>query len=354
MMGTMAHRKCGSSDLSLSLLGLGCWSFGGGQYWGNQDQKDVNEVVHAAVEQGINYFDTAEAYNEGRSETSLGIALQSLRREDVIVGSKITPVNCYPGTLEKHCEDSLRRLQTDYIDLYMLHWPIHPHSIRHFTKDAEVISSPPDIQQTFEILSELKRCGKIRHIGISNFSSNRMKKDIPSAVQVAANQLPLNLLCRGIEFDTLLACKDNGIGIIGYMTLLQGILAGKYPTLADVPQWQRRTRHFNSTRTPLCRHGESGFEPETETAINAIRKIASEIGMPMAELATRWAISNPNMTCALVGARNLGQLSANVNATKGSIDQQVIKQLNDITELLKTRMGNHFDYYESAENDRTL
>ena len=181
-----------------------------------------------------------------------------------------------------------------------------------------------------------------------------MKNDIPSSVNVVANQLPFNLLCRGIEFDTLPACKDNGIGIIGYMTLLQGILAGKYSTLADVPQWQRRTRHFNSTRTPLCRHGENGFEPETETAINAIRKIASEIGMPMAELATRWAISNPNMTCALVGARNLGQLSANVKASRGSIDQQVIDQLNAVTEPLKTRMGNHFDYYESADNDRTL
>jgi aryl-alcohol dehydrogenase-like predicted oxidoreductase len=350
----MECRKSGKSDLSLSVIGLGCWTFGGGDYWGKQDQKDVNEVVAAAVDYGINYFDTAEAYNEGRSESSLGLALQGISREKVLIGSKIAPANCYPGTLERHCEDSLRRLQTEYIDLYMIHWPIHPHSIKHFTKDDQVISNPPEIQKTFEILAELQSSGKIRNIGISNFSRNRIRNDLPSSVAVAANQLPYNLLCRAIEFETMPACAENGIGIIGYMTLLQGILSGKYAKLANVPEWQRRTRHFDSAGTALCRHGENGFEHDTETAINAIRTIASEIGMSMSELATRWAISNRHVTCALVGARNLDQLSQNVSAAKGSLDSLVIQKLNAVTEPLKQKMGNHFDYYESVANDRTV
>jgi len=281
----MIYRQCGASDLKLSVLGLGCWTFGGGQYWGNQDQSDVNDVVHAAADCGINYFDTAEAYNEGRSESSLAIALQGLRRDEVVIGSKVTPANCYPGVLEEHCEASLRRLHTDYIDLYMLHWPIHSHSIKHFTKDPAVIGNPPEIGRTFEILAKLKQSGKIRHIGISNFSAGRMKEDIPASIDVAASELPFNLLCRAVEFDAMACCKENGIGIIGYMTLLQGILSGKYASLAEVPEWQRRTRHFAASGSPLCRHGEAGFESETEKAVNAVRAIAAKNGVAMSELA---------------------------------------------------------------------
>jgi len=354
MSGDMIYRQCGASDLKLSVLGLGCWTFGGGQYWGNQDQSDVNDVVHAAADCGINYFDTAEAYNEGRSESSLAIALQGLRRDEVVIGSKVTPANCYPGVLEEHCEASLRRLHTDYIDLYMLHWPIHSHSIKHFTKDPAVIGNPPEIGRTFEILAKLKQSGKIRHIGISNFSAGRMKEDIPASIDVAASELPFNLLCRAVEFDAMACCKENGIGIIGYMTLLQGILSGKYASLAEVPEWQRRTRHFAASGSPLCRHGEAGFESETEKAVNAVRAIAAKNGVAMSELAIRWAAENEAMSCVLVGARNRAQLAANVHALAISIDPTVFDELDGLTDPLKQQMGNHLDLYESAGNDRTL
>lgn len=350
----MAYRPCGAFDLKLSVLGLGCWAFGGGQYWGKQEQSDVNDVVHAAVDCGVNYFDTAEAYNEGRSETALGIALQGLRRDRLFIGSKVTPANCYPGVLEAHCEASLRRLNTDYIDLYMLHWPIHPHSIRHFTNDADIFANPPAIDRTLDILAALRESGKIRHVGISNFSSRRMHEDIQPSLTVAANQLPYNLLCRAVEFDTLSACKEKGIGVITYMTLLQGILAGKYPTLTEVPEWQRRTRHFAAAGSPLCRHGEGGFEAETEKVVMEIRAIAADIGMTMTELAIRWAVDNPAVSCALVGARNRSQLQANVGALGVDINVTLIERLNALTEPLKQQMGNHLDLYESVENDRTL
>ncbi|MHC4476275.1 MAG: aldo/keto reductase [Planctomycetota bacterium] len=100
----METRSCGNSDLKLSVLGTGCWAFGGGQYWGDQNQRDVEEIVHRAVELGINYFDTAEAYNDGRSEKSLGQAVKELARGKIIIGSKVSPSNCYRETLIKHCE----------------------------------------------------------------------------------------------------------------------------------------------------------------------------------------------------------------------------------------------------------
>ena len=354
MSVAMAYRQCGTPDLKLSVLGIGCWTFGGGQYWGNQDQSDVNDVVHAAVDYGINYFDTAEAYNEGRSESSLALALQGLKRDEVIIGSKVTPANCYPGVLEAHCEASLRRLNTDYIDLYMLHWPIHPHSIKHFTNDPAVIDRPPDIGTAFEILDKLKQSGKIRHIGVSNFSAGRMKADIPLSLAVAANQLPYNLLCRAVEFYATPFCKERGIGIIGYMTLLQGILSGKYPLLADVPEWQRRTRHFNSSGSTLCRHGEAGFEDETGRAIKAIKAFASANKVDMAQLSIRWAVENTNISCALVGARTPAQLEANVDSLAIEMNPDIMEELNRLTEPLKQQLGNHLDLYESAANDRTL
>ncbi len=349
----MEYRQCGYTDLRLSVIGTGCWAFGGGEYWGPNDQSDTNAVVVAAIEAGINYFDTAEAYNEGRSETSLGIAIRGIQRDKIVIGSKISPSHCYPQLLEQHCDASLKRLGTDYLDLYMIHWPIHPHSIKHFTNDESVISHPPLLEEALGTMEMLKQKGKIREIGISNFSSLRMK-DIPAAMKIAANELPYNLLCRAIEFDTLPHCQKKRVGIIGYMTLLQGILTDLYRSLDDVPEWQRRTRHFKAAGSPLSRHGEKGFEEETGNALSAIRMIAAEEGLSVASLATRWAIANPAITCALIGARNIKKLEENIRAAEGRLSTTVLERLNEVTDELKNKMTAHFDYYDSKENDRTL
>ena len=185
----MEKRLCKNAGLELSVLGTGCWAFGGGEYWGHQDQKDVNSVVRESVNLGINYFDTAEAYNEGRSETSLGEAITGIPRDKIIIGTKISPSNCYKDKLIEHCEASLKRLQTDYIDIYMIHWPIHPHSIRHFTKDIRIIENPPEIAEALDTLRELKQQGKIRNFGVSNFSRNRLK-NLP-VEEIAVNELPV-------------------------------------------------------------------------------------------------------------------------------------------------------------------
>ena len=137
------------------------------------------------------------------------------------------------------------------------------------------------------------------------------------------------------------------------MTLLQGILTGKYASLADVPEWQRRTRHFNSAGTPKCRHGEPGFEHETAEALKGIEAISGKYGIKMSELATQWAIQS-GVTCALVGARNVKQLDENVKALNAPVTPEIIRELNEVTDNLKEKLGNHFDYYESVGNDRTL
>jgi len=347
----MEKRICKNTGLKLSVIGTGCWAFGGGDYWGEQNQNDANNVVHASVDNGINYFDTAEAYNEGRSESSLGEAIKGIPRDKILIGTKVSPSNCYKETLIEHCEASLNRLQTDYIDLYMVHWPIHPHSIRHFTSDDDIIKNPPEIKETLEALQILKQQGKIRNYGVSNFSSTRLL-ELPLE-EITVNELPYNLLCRAIEFDVLSLCEEKGIGVIGYMALLQGILADIYPSLDDVPVWQRRTRHFNCKSTEECRHGEEGAEDETNSALNGIRRICKDTGLSMAELSIKWILQNPAITCTLVGSRNKKELEANVKAASSPLSKEIKEVLDRITLPVKEKLGNHFDYYESAENDRT-
>ena len=164
----MKRRQCGKDGLELPVLGIGCWSFGGGDYWGDQNQKDVDSIVAAALEMGCNYFDAAEVYNDGRSESALGQALKG-RRTEAILGSKISPHNADPATLRSHCEASLKRLGTDYIDLYMVHWPINPVALEHYTDQEADEKALPSTDAAFRTLTDLREEGKIRHIGVSNF-----------------------------------------------------------------------------------------------------------------------------------------------------------------------------------------
>ncbi len=219
----MRYRKCGESDLELSILGAGCWSFGSGEYWGQQSQADTDVVVALSLDLGINYFDTAEVYNNGNSETCLGLALKG-KRHKAVVGTKLSPSNAYPDKIIAHCNASLKRLGTDYIDLYMLHWPIHSNSIRHFTDDEEIINNPPLVDDVFATLIQLREQGKVRCLGVSNFAPNRLAEARGCFDQIVANELPYSLLTRAIEIEALPYCSRTDIGVIGYMTLLQGLL----------------------------------------------------------------------------------------------------------------------------------
>jgi aryl-alcohol dehydrogenase-like predicted oxidoreductase len=346
----MQLRQCGKYNLRLPVLGMGCWAYGGGEYWGAQSQEDVNAVVRHAIEQGANFFDTAEAYNQGGSENSLGIALRGIPRGQVIIGTKISPSNVEPKTLMAHCDASLGRLQTDYIDLYMVHWPITPHSIKHFT--SENIPTP-SVLDAFGALEYLRKTGKIRYIGVSNFGVSKLSEALATGAEIAINELPYSLLTRAIELEILPFCRENGIGVLGYMSLLQGVLADIFRTLDDVPVWQRRTRHFDSRRTPECRHGLTGAEPETNAALTSIRAIARKHGMTMPEVALKWAFAGDGITSSLCGSRSVKELQMNIKAASEPLDQNIIEELNEATRPLLEKLGPSFDYYENPANDRT-
>ncbi len=330
----MEKRKCGTSDIEIPVLGIGCWAYGGGDYWGEQSQRDVEEVVHAAVDQGINHFDTAEGYNDGRSEESLGKALKGLR-DQAIISSKISPNNAEPAVLRRHCEDSLRRLQTDYIDIYYVHWPITDCSV----------------QDAFATLMDLRDEGIIRSVSISNFGVEQMSEALATGAQIDLNQLCYNLLSRAIEIEIVPMCREQEIGIVGYMPLFQGLLTGKYASVDEVPEPRKRTRHFRQDRAQ-ARHGESGAEQETFAAIEGIREIALAEGLPMAQLSIAWAMAKPGVTCLLVGARNRGQLAENAGAAEVSLDPGLIARLDELTQPVLDKLGANPDYWQGSAETR--
>lgn len=343
-------RACGHSGPRLPILGIGCWAYGGGKYWGAQHQGDVDAVVRHALDHGCNFFDTAEVYNDGASETSLGLALRGVPRDQVVICSKISPANVGPENLEAHCDASLRRLQTDYIDLYLVHWPITAHSIQHFATDGGTV---PSVPEAFAGLQRLQRAGKIRHLGVSNFGPAKLTEALATGARIAVNELPYSLLARAIEAEVLPFCRRLGIGVLGYMTLMQGVISDTYAALADIPEMRRRTRHFDSRKTSLARHGTNGVEAETATALHAIREIARREAMTTPELGLKWALACPDITSCLCGSRNVAALQENIEAARERLSPAIIAELNRVTQPLADKLGPSFDYYENLANDRT-
>jgi myo-inositol catabolism protein IolS len=344
-------RPCGSSGLLLPRMAIGCWSFGGGDYWGAQSQADVETVVHRAIDLGLTAFDTAEAYNGGASETSLGQALKG-RRDRAVVISKVSPDHTSPAVLRAHCEASLRRLNSGWIDLYLVHWPINANAIRHFSSDEALLRDPPDVAEAFATLADLRREGKIRHAGVSNFGVEQMAEARAAGAELAANELPYNLLMRGIEPALLPACVEQGIGVIGYMALMQGVLSGRVRSFDDLPPARTRLRHF-SGRRPGSRHGEPGIEAETWAALQAIDGIAAGIGLSVPDLALAWAMANPAIGCTVVGCRNLQQLEENVRALSITLPAEVLANLDRATAPVLAGLGPVVDYYQSAQDSRS-
>jgi aryl-alcohol dehydrogenase-like predicted oxidoreductase len=329
------RRRLGQSELDVSVLALGCWALAGGSGWGEQDEQQAVATIHAALDHGINFLDTAEAYGGGKSEDLVGKALLG-RRDEAIVATKISPSHCDPARIRSYCEASLRRLQTDYIDHYIVHWP--------------VTNYPVD--DAFAAMQDLKGEGKIRSIGLSNFGAGQLGEGLRSGVQIDADQLCYSLLSRAIEFEILPLCRAQQVSVTAYMPLMQGLLTGKFESPGDVPDFRARTRHFGRERE-RARHHEPGAEAETFAAIDAIRAIAAEIGAPMADVALAWVIAQPGLTCAIAGARRPDQVARNVGATELELPYEMINRLNVTTEALKRKLGPNADYWHSFEDRRT-
>ena len=347
----MQTRSCKTSGMTLPILGVGCFSFGGGAYWGAQSQRDVDEVVAGAIDLGVNFFDTAETYNAGASELALGEALRG-RRDAALICTKIQPDHCYRDEVRLHCEASLSRLKTDRIDIYMIHWALNPSALRHYTNDAQRLAHPPTIGEALHAIDGLRREGKIRHIGVSNFGVTQLAEAVATGVPLALNELPYNLLSRAIEPELLPACVDHGIGVLGYTPLAQGLLSGKFANFDELPPIRTRTRHFRGDR-PGSRHGGAGCEAETLVALEGLRRAAEQAGVPLGDLALAWAIANPSITCTLVGARNRAQLEANIRAAEIPISPALRNELSQATDSLMQRLGPSLDYHQSPDDSRS-
>lgn len=346
-----ATRRAGATTLELPALGIGCWAFGGGAYWGAQSQSDVDAVVAGALDLGLNYFDTAEVYNGGDSERSLGLALRG-RRDRAVIGTKISPHHAYRHLVREHCEASLRRLRTEWVDLYMLHWPLNASALRHFTGDAPPAGAPPEIAEALGAMDELRREGKVRHVGVSNFGVTQLREALAVGVPIAINELPYNLLMRAAEFDLLALCRERGVGVLAYEALMQGILSRAPDSFDDLPAARLRTRHFSSRR-PGSRHGEAGIEPETRDALRRVADVAASLGAPMATVALAWVLGRPGVTCTLVGCRTVAQLRENVTALRLPLPAASRQALAAATDDVKARLGPGLDYYQGREEPRS-
>jgi aryl-alcohol dehydrogenase-like predicted oxidoreductase len=275
-------------------------------------------------------FDTAEAYNAGRSEEILGKALEG-RRDEAFIATKISPSNTEPDVLRPHCEASLERLRTDYIDLYQVHWPITEHSV----------------EDAFATLEDLQDEGKIRAIGVSNHGVKQLREVFDTGVPIVSNQLSYSLLSRAIETEIMPLCRERGIGIIPYMALMQGSLAGVWDSPDEVPLFRARTRHFSGDR-PQARHGEEGAEDEMFAALERIEEIADDLGLPMAHVSLAWVAAKPGVSCVLIGGRKVHQLERNLDAAKVELPPDVIAELDEATEELRLKLGPNADYFQGS------
>ena len=329
----MKYSKLGSSSLEVSAFAFGAWPLGDSGYWGPDASADCEAAVHAAVDAGINLFDTAEGYGAGESERALGRALGSTR-DKVLIASKVSPSNCTPRKLRRACEASLERLGTDRLDLYQVHWPCR--------------DTP--FEATYEALHNLQEEGKIREIGLSNFGPRDLDAWMAKGKSVS-NQLGYNLAFRAIEYEIVPACVNCDVGILVYMPLFQGILAGRWRRVDEIPQARRRTRHFSCDR-PGTRHREPGQEALLLETLSGLEQIAKETGLPVANISLAWIMAQPGVTAVIVGARNPAQLQRNVSAANLSLGEEILTRLDRITAPLKEAMGKNADMWCNEQESR--
>ena len=322
----MQYAKLGNTGIEVSVFALGCWPFAGGAVWGAQDDNVSIATAHAALDAGINFFDTAEGYENGHSEEVLGRALVG-RRDEAVIATKVSANHLAAADLLAACAASLKRLQTDYIDLYQVHWT----------------NWNVPLAETIGALQKLKQQGKVRAFAVCNFGVRDMN-DWLQIAPLITNQLPLSLLWRGIERGIQQNCVKHGIGLICYSPLAQGLLTGRYASADDVPDGLSRSRWYASSRK-LARHGEPGCEAQVFTAVQAVRKIAADLGKPMAHVALAWVRQQPNVTALLIGARSPQELQQDLPFLDLTLSPATIGKLSAATAPVKEKLGDNPDMW---------
>lgn len=314
----MELRQLGKSDLKVTPVVFGAWAIGG-WFWGGTDDAEAVTAIRAAVDEGINTIDTAPMYGFGHSEEIVGKALKGIR-DKVIVATKCglrwnrTDGDFHfvaqdeqnrshqiykvlkPDSIIEECELSLKRLNVDVIDLYQCHWP----------------DTTTPIADTMGALMKLKEQGKIRAIGVSNFTPAMMRECL-NAAPLASDQPKYSLLAREIEADVLPFCRENNIGVIVYSPLAQGLLTGKVTMDRQFAPGDLRVN------TPW-------FQPQNRQrvldALGRIRPIADAHRATLGQVAINWVINTPGVTSAIVGARNAAQVRENVHAAEFRLSEE--------------------------------
>jgi myo-inositol catabolism protein IolS len=324
----MKYRELGKTEITVSVVAMGCWALAGDATWGAQDQAASTATVRAALDAGVNFFDTAEGYGGGDSELVLGRALAG-RRHEAIIATKASGSHLSEAELQQACERSLERLRTDYVDLYQIHWP------RRTVPLAETLGA----------MEKLRQQGKVRAIGVCNFGLGDLS-DLLQAGGAETNQLPYSLLWRAIEYQIRQRCVDEGLGILCYSPLAQGLLTGKFSSPDEVPAGRARTRHFSAER-PQVRHGEAGCEAQVFAALEKIRRICDELGQPMAKVALAWLSRQPGVTSVIAGARKPEQIQQTALAADLTLSPETVGALSEATEEVKRALGSNPDMWQS-------
>ena len=325
----MEYRPIAGGQLKVSTVCLGCWALVGDATWGPQDKSDAIATIRAALDAGINFLDTAEGYGGGYSERLIGEALGA-DRDKVVLGSKVSRAHLAPADLTAACEGSLKNLGADRIDVYHIHWP----------------SREVPVDETVRAMESLIDAGKIGHVAVSNFGPAGLDEIVPHAVPVV-NQLPYSLLWRAIEYEILPACRSASVPATCYSPLMQGLLTGKFASASDVPEGRRRTRLFSSAQ-PQARHGQSGAEDETFTAVAAIVDLARRAGLDPGAMSLAWLLGQDGVVSVIAGARRPGQVRANAAAGDVSLPADVARRLTEITDPLKAKLGPNADMWQSV------
>ncbi len=317
----MEYRNLGKSGLKVSVISLGAMTFTekGWRSSGSMEFKEIKKVVDYAIDKGVNLFDTADIYAFGESEELLGKALGD-KKNDVIIATKVRGIMSEDPNdrglsryhIFKSVDNSLKRLGRDYIDIYQLHW----------------WDNQTPIEETLEALNDLVRIGKVRYIGISDFSAWQITKSVmlqecKNWAKFVSAQMYYSLLGRDIEQEVVPACRDLGLGIMAWSPLAGGFLTGKYRSLENLPEdsrYKRMERHF--LRFDIKR----GFK-----VVDELRKIADKYNATPSQVALNWLKSKDYISTIIIGVRKLEHLKDNLASVEWNLLEEDIKYLDKLT-----------------------
>jgi aryl-alcohol dehydrogenase-like predicted oxidoreductase len=309
----MNTKRLGNSNLNLTPIGFGAWAIGGGDWqfsWGPQDDNDSVAAIHKALELGINWIDTAAAYGLGHSEEIVARALKTTSHKPYVftkcglVWDEKREITNSLKRIRQEAEDSLRRLQVDAIDLYQVHWP----------KPDE------DIEEAWTVMADLKKEGKVRWIGVSNFSVGQMERAMKIA-PITSNQPPYSMLNRAIESEILPFCQKNDIGTINYAPMHSGLLTGA----------MTKERVANFPKDDFRRNAKNYQEPllsRNLATADFLREIGRRHGVSAGVVAIAWTLHHPAITAAIVGGRSAKQVEGVFAAATFRLSEEEFSEIN--------------------------